>query len=66
MSDKKRYVPKVTMGWDMHPSIQLEDGRIYPRSVEFIFHDKYYPKKEAGEWPIDPATGERLLMADRD
>lgn len=61
--NKDEYKPCVTLGWDRNPTLQLEDGMIYPRSAENIFNKKYYPKGIKGEWPCDPETGEKLPIA---
>lgn len=50
----------VTMGWDFEPTIVNEDGTIYPRAAELIFHKKYYPDWPNEKWPVDPETGEKL------
>ena len=50
----------VTMGCDLKPTILTEDGKIYPRRAELIFHSKYYPKGIETKWAIDPKTGKKL------
>jgi hypothetical protein len=56
---------QVTLGWDGLPTIVNEDGTIYPRKAELIFHAKYYPDYEKEKWPIDPETGEKLPIESR-
>lgn len=58
------YSMQVTLGWDLCPTIELEDGSILSRKAERIIHGAYYPKGTRGEWPVDPYTGEKLPMAD--
>jgi hypothetical protein len=55
--------PRVTLGYDLHPTIENDDGTIYLRSAENYFHGEYYPKKQSGEWPCDPDTGEQLSIS---
>lgn len=55
----------VTLGWDGLPTIVNEDGTIYPRRAELIFHEEYYPNWPEEKWPIDPATKERLPIESR-
>ncbi|MGV6816098.1 MAG: hypothetical protein ACWA44_02370 [Thiotrichales bacterium] len=55
-------VPRVTLGWDGHPTITTDGKHVLPRKAEMILHGKYYPNGEVGEWPIDPDTGEKLLI----
>jgi hypothetical protein len=52
----------VTIDWSGNPITTKGDGKIYPRKVEMILNDKYYPTKTIGEWPCDPDTGEKLPM----
>lgn len=56
---------QVTLGWDGLPTIVNEDGTIYPRRAELIFHAKHYPDYENEKWPIDPETGEKLPIESR-
>ncbi len=54
------YKPTVTTGNDLHPTILLESGGVFPRNIENIINKAYYPTGEIGEWPVNPDTGERL------
>jgi hypothetical protein len=56
---------EVTLGWDGLPTIVNEDGTIYPRKAELIFHAKYYPNWPDQPWPTDPKTGEKLPIESR-
>lgn len=50
-----------TLGWDLYPiTTKGKSGGVLPRKAEIIINKKYYPTGEIGEWPIDPATGEKL------
>jgi hypothetical protein len=51
----------ATLGWDGYP-ITTKDGYVLPRVAELIINEKYYPKKEIGEYPTDPITGEKLQI----
>lgn len=51
----------VTLGWDFYPTVVNEDGTIYPRNAEMIFHADYYKNNDyVNEWPTDPKTGIKL------
>lgn len=58
------YLPCVTLGWDMHPTLQLEGGYVLPRRAEMVINQKYYPHNKIGEWLVDPESGEKLPMAE--
>lgn len=60
---KSNYSPKVTMGFDFLPTLQLEGGYVLPRRAEMIINSKYYPNGKIGEWLCDPNTGEKLPIA---
>ena len=60
----KEYIPTVTMGWDLYPTILCADGKIYSRSAELIFHKAYYPNWPEEKWPVDPKTGKKLEQKD--
>jgi hypothetical protein len=55
----------VTMGWDGLPTLLNEDGTIYPRKAELIFHKDYYPNWPGQAWPIDPKTGEKCPIENK-
>ncbi len=65
MIESENTLPKVTLGWDCRPTIELEGGYVLPRTVEMIINGKFYPDKEPGEWPCDPETGSRLDISDK-
>ena len=50
----------VTLGFDMQATILTDDGKIFPRKAELIFHKEYYKAWPAEKWPRDPLTGELL------
>lgn len=51
------------MDWAGYPIISLDGGYIYPRKLEMIIHERYYPTRTIGEWPVDPETGQKLEIA---
>lgn len=55
----------VTLGWDGLPTLVNEDGTIYSRKAELIFHREYYPNWPEQTWPIDPKTGEKCPIEKR-
>lgn len=57
---KKEMRVYVTLDWAGHPITTKGDGYILPRRAEMIINAKYYPNGIAGEWPVDPNTGEKL------
>lgn len=58
--EKKEMRVYVTLDWAGHPITTKGDGYILPRRAEMIINAKYYPNGVAGEWPVDPDTGEKL------
>ena len=58
--EKKRIRVYVTRDWAGHPITTKGDGYILPRRAEMIINARYYPNGIAGEWPVDPSTGEKL------
>lgn len=60
-------LPRVTLGWDLKPTIALPSDSQYilPRKAERLIHDVYYErvvKTPIGDWPTDPDTGRALEM----
>lgn len=54
----------VTLGWDGHPTIVLDNGGVLPRRAELIIHKKYYPNWDLNKWPVCPETGIELEIED--
>lgn len=52
----------ATIGWDGYPTTTSGDGYVLPRTAEMIINAKYYPNGKIGEWPVDPVSGEKLLI----
>jgi hypothetical protein len=57
---------RVTIGWDGWPTIELEGGYVLPRKAELSMHGKHYPNWPEERWPVDPETGERLPIAEKE
>lgn len=59
-------LPRVTLAWDGYPTIQINGDSVFPRSMEMIINKQYYKDGDyKNNWPTDPKTGLKLLMAER-
>lgn len=54
----------VTTDWLGNPNLLFSDGCTYQKEVEQILYKEYYPTGQ--HWPVDPETGEKLSVANRD
>ena len=50
----------VTMSWSGRPCLCFVGGYILPYDVERVLYPQYF---ENGDWPTDPTTKEKLLIA---